>query len=90
MWVCHGTPGTPRDDTPGYGVPNLNSVAKKSFTSRTRSWSCLEAKTITINKKQRKTKLFLATGFEFVYAITAFYFSGYNLGFCYFIVDILP
>ena len=30
------------------------------------------------DKKQGNVKLFLATGFEFLYAVTALYFSGEN------------
>ena len=50
-----------------YDVPNSNPVTNKNFTFRTKN----------NNKTQVNVKLFLATvtGFEFVYAITALYFS---------------
>ena len=48
-----------------YGVPNSNPVGRKSFTFRSKN----------NNKTHGNVKLFLATGFELVYAIIAVYFS---------------
>ena len=48
-----------------YGVPNSNPVTRKSLTFRCKN----------SNKTHGNVKLFLATGFEFEYAIIALYFS---------------
>ena len=48
-----------------YGILNSISVARKSFTFRSKN----------NNKTHGNLKLFLVTGFELVYAIIAVYFS---------------
>ena len=48
-----------------YGISNLDPVVKKSFTSRSKNST----------KTQGNVKLFLVSGFEFVYAISALYFK---------------
>ena len=52
-----------------YGVHKFKPSHQKKFLMKKKN----------NNKTRRNKKLFLATGFEFVYAVTAFYFTNAKL-----------